>query len=224
MSGESYWVRWHRTYETEGSHLQLRVAVVERHIRDWLAAAAPGEPLRVLSLCAGQGRDLIGALAEHPRRAAVRARLVELDPRLAADARAAADAAGLEAVEVVQGDASRTDAALGIAPVELLLACGIFGNVSDDDIRHTIECLPMLCAPRATVVWTRHRMAPDLTPRVRAWFEAAGFEEVAFETPAGTEFVGVGVHRLAVAPRALEPGVRLFTFFDTRGADPQRPG
>jgi hypothetical protein len=33
----------------------------------------------VISLCAGQGRDLLGVLADHPRREDVRARLVELD-------------------------------------------------------------------------------------------------------------------------------------------------
>ena len=39
---------------------------------------APAGPLRVISLCAGQGRDLIEVLAEHPRRGDVRARLVEV--------------------------------------------------------------------------------------------------------------------------------------------------
>ncbi|GHD35622.1 hypothetical protein GCM10010335_31060 [Streptomyces galbus] len=32
-------------------------------------------------MCAGQGRDLIGVLAGHPRRDDVRARLVELDEK-----------------------------------------------------------------------------------------------------------------------------------------------
>src|ERR1017187_7995132 len=37
------------------------------------------------------------------------------------------------------------------------------------------------CAGRVTVIWTRHRRPPDLTPRVGAWFTAAGFDELAFD-------------------------------------------
>src|SRR5437588_705704 len=79
--------------------------------------------------------------------------------------------------------------------------------------------LPQLCARGATVIWTRHQRAPDLTPTVRAWFEAAGFVELAFEStdpdPPGlwaSPVQGVGAHRWAHDPVPLEPGVRLFTF------------
>ncbi len=210
--GGSHWVRWHRAYEIDGSALQTRVALVQHHIGRALDAAPSSDALRVLSLCAGQGRDLIGALHDHPRRNVVRARLVELDPQLVVDARAAAAAAGLDQVEVVEGDASSTTAADGIAPVDLLLLCGIFGNISDADIRATITGARSLCAPGATVIWTRHRRPPDATPRVRDWFAGAGFDEVAFESPASHDAVGVGVHRLAVAPAPFELGQRLFTF------------
>lgn len=199
-------MRWHRAYEVEGSHLQQRVAIVQRHVRDAIDAGAR----TVLSLCAGQGRDVIGALAAHPRRNAVRARLVERDPQLAADAQRAATAAGLHRVEVVCADASTTDAAIGVAPVDVLLLCGIFGNVRDDDIRATIEQIPALCAAGATIIWTRHRKPPDRTPTIRAWFAAGGFEELAWATPA--EYVGVGAHRMTTDPRPFGAGVRLFRF------------
>jgi hypothetical protein len=39
--------------------------------------------------------------------------------------------------------------------------------VSDGDIRRCVGLLPMLCAEGATVVWTRHRRSPDLTPQIR---------------------------------------------------------
>ena len=209
---DSHWVQWHRMYDMQSSPLQVRLGIVQRHIRTVLDAQAPDTPLRVLSLCAGQGRDLIGALIDHPRRAAVRARLVELDAALAADARRAAADARLGGIKVISGDASNTDAAAGAVPVDLLVACGIFGNISDDDIRHAINSFSMLCAPRATVLWTRHRRAPDLTPQIRAWFIDSGFEEVAFETPDEAGFVSVGVNRLAVPPAPYVPGLRLFTF------------
>ncbi|MEE3920047.1 hypothetical protein V2I01_22750 [Micromonospora sp. BRA006-A] len=78
-------------------------------------------------------------LAAHPRGADVTARLVELDPRNADPARRAAADAGLTGVEVVTGDASLTDCYADLAPADLALACGIFGNISDDDIRETVR-------------------------------------------------------------------------------------
>jgi hypothetical protein len=192
--------------------LSHRLDIVQRQIRDAVNAAACG-PIRVVSVCAGQGRDLIGALSEHPRRHDVEARLVELDERNVAAARAALGAADLPGVTVVEGDAARTDAYLGAVPADLVLVCGVFGNVSDDDIEHTVKRLPQLCAAGATAIWTRHRGPPDLTVAIRAWFAAAGFIERAFEIVPDSN-VSIGVHRFEGAPVVLEVGQRLFTFVD----------
>ncbi|SEH03324.1 hypothetical protein SAMN05444920_13542 [Nonomuraea solani] len=67
------WVAWHDHYDVPGSALERRLAVVRR----WVGAALDEGASRVVSLCAGQGRDLLPVLAAHPRRAQVRARLVE---------------------------------------------------------------------------------------------------------------------------------------------------
>jgi hypothetical protein len=98
-------------------------------------------------------------------------------------------------------------------PAELVLACGVFGNISDDHIRRTIRILPSLCAPSATLIWTRHRKPPDRTVEVRQWLVGAGFDEVAFDGPDGLVF-GVGVNQLARPPDPFEPGVKMFDFAD----------
>jgi hypothetical protein len=77
---ERDWYAWHRDYDEPDTGLARRLAAVQDQIRTALDAAPPG-PLHAISLCAGQGRDLIGVLARHPRRDDVTARLVELDPR-----------------------------------------------------------------------------------------------------------------------------------------------
>jgi hypothetical protein len=207
---ERDWVAWHDPYDDPASPLSRRLVIVQREIRSMLDDAPPG-PVRVVSICAGQGRDLIGALLDHSRRADVVARLVELDERNVERARTAARAARLERVEVVACDAARSDAYQGAVPADLVLACGVFGNVSDGDIRRTIAFLPQLCAPGATVIWTRHRKPPDLTPTIRRWLVESGFEEVAFEAP-DDSFFGVGVHRLQAAPVPLQLGRRVFEF------------
>src|SRR5262249_37421040 len=136
--------------------------------------------LRVISICAGDGRDLLGVLASEPE-AKVHARLLELDQTNVASARRHASDAGCRDVEVVCADASGTDAYVGAAPADLVLVCGVFGNVPPDDIRRTIRTLPQLCAFNACVIWTRHREQPDLTPTIRSWFGDAGFVERSFE-------------------------------------------
>jgi hypothetical protein len=139
--------------------------------------------------------------------------LVEYDPQNAALARRGAEQAGLPQVEVRHADAAQVANYADALPADVLLLCGIFGNVSDEDIERTATAAPALCAPGATVIWTRHRRAPDLTPRIRDWFQASGFDEVAFDVPDQTlAGVSVGVGRLAVAPPAALPDGPLFTF------------
>jgi hypothetical protein len=200
------WVDWHLAYDIDDSPLRRRLGIVQRRVRDALDQCAPG-PIRIISVCAGQGRDVIGALTDHPRREDVRARLVELDPQNCDFARASAP----PGVEVVCGDASVTSTYAGATPAEIVLACGVFGNISDADIVNTINALPSLCAPDAIVVWTRHRKPPDRTVEIRKWFGTAGFTEIAFDGPDGFVF-GVGANRLTVPPVPFRDDVKMFEF------------
>jgi hypothetical protein len=204
------WVAWHAEYDQPGSRLQRRLGVVQQRLGEALDRCPPG-PVRLVSLCAGQGRDVLAVLPRHPRGRDVSARLVEADAANAAAAREAVDRHGLHQVEVVHGDASTSSVYAGAVPADVILACGIFGHVSNEDIECAVGLLPSLCSAGATVIWTRHRNAPDLTPTIRAWFGKAGFDEVAFDAPADASF-GVGTARLARAPAPFRAGVRLFTF------------
>ncbi len=203
------WIEWHRGYSGNGL-LARRLEVVRNFVREALDRCAPG-PVRVISMCAGDGRDLLGVRSSHPRGRDVHARLVELAPELVAAGREQVVRHGLAGVEFVLGDASTTDAYSGKVPSDIVLVCGVFGNVTDADVRNTIEHLPELCATHATVIWTRGRFAPDLTPTIREWFGAAGFTEISFAAIPDTT-AAVGAHRLTSAPRPFRAGERLFTF------------
>ena len=207
---ETDWSQWHQAYGRPGSGLADRLDAVRAEIRRWLDQQRPGLQVRVVSLCSGDGRDLLGVLGERPDADRVSAVLVELDPALAARARESAR--GLPAsVEVRTADAAASDEYRGAVPADLVLLCGIFGNIDDDDIHETIKAAPQLCAPGAEVVWTRHRRRPDRTHDIRRWFAETGFEEVAFVAPDDDAW-SVGVHRLVGEPVALRPGQRWFTF------------
>ncbi|MDN3028733.1 SAM-dependent methyltransferase [Streptomyces sp. S.PB5] len=202
------WHAWHDTYDSPGSWLGRRLALVQERVRLALDEAPPG-PLTAVSLCAGQGRDLIDVLVGHPRRDDVRARLVELDERNVAAARAAV--AGLPGVEVVAGDASWSDRYVGLVPADLVLICGILGNVTDADVERLLDHCTRLCRTGGTVVWTRSRhIEPDLVPQVCAWLEERGFERVWVSDP--ELGFGVGAHRFGGEPRPLLPGEQMFEF------------
>jgi hypothetical protein len=210
---DSHWVRWHTAYEDPASNLSLRLRAVQSMVRAALdEIAARAGPIRLVSLCAGQGRDVIDVVATHPAGASVSALLVELHPALVAFARARAAELGVaDRVRIVEGDASQASLYADAVPADVVLVCGIFGNISAADITRTIQALPGFCAPGGHVVWTRHRRPPDRTPAIRADFAAAGFTELAFEAPDGA-ILGVGHHRLDGPTAPFDPRQRLFHF------------
>jgi len=203
------WKSWHDKYDRPDSGMARRLQVVQSRIRTFLDESPPG-PLRAISLCAGQGWDLLEVLAVHPRRADVRARLVELDEGNTTLAAETARAAGLRGVDVVTGDAALTDNFRDMVPADLVLVCGLFGNITGEDIERTIDSCTALCRAGGTVIWTRHRDAPDLVPTICNWFAARGFERLWLSGE--DDPFGVGVHRFAGTPRPLIAGRRMFTF------------
>jgi len=205
------WVDWHRAYDDTASALSRRLAVISRMIRDVLDSAPPGD-IRVVSLCAGDGRDLIGAATGHPRAADLEGVLVELDAQLAATA-AVGVASVSNRVTVLNGDAGVTAGFRAALPVDLLLLCGIFGNLSDEDVRTTIAAVPAMTRAGATVIWTRHRREPDLTPSIRRWFDDAGCTSMELVSPGAGGFAIGAERRRDVPASGLLPD-RLFSFRD----------
>jgi len=204
------WHDWHLRYADDASALSRRLRLVRRHIEEWLDER-PESSLRVVSVCAGRGDDLVGVLARRLDAGRVRAELIEQDPRNVAAARAGIAAAGLAGIAVTCADAGDFAAYRGAVQADLVLLAGVLGNISDEDVRATINAVARLCAPGATVIWTRTRRAPDLTPAVRGWFGEAGFVERAFDAPPDVLF-SVGVHRFDGQPQSLPSSGRIFTF------------
>jgi hypothetical protein len=211
MTSVTDWHAWHRRYDDPDSPLSRRLGVIQGHIADWLSAAPGSTPQRVLSACSGDGRDVLGVLAGRPDADRVTATLLEFDARNVQRARQFALSAGLVNVTVRHVDAGQSEAYLGAVPADLVLLCGIFGNLADDDVQQLIQATPQFCRPGATVIWTRHSGSPDLTPTIRSWFREAGFDERAFAAPADAIFT-VGCEEYRGEPTALVPGRRLFTF------------
>lgn len=212
------WQEWHEEYADPASSLWRRLEEVRRLLAaDLDARAAAGQTsVRLLSLCAGDGRDAIPVLAARPG-LAIDACLVELDPGLAEAARDAARAAGVT-VDVRTADAGDAATFRDRGPADVLMLCGIFGNISDADVERCVEASRAMVVPGGTVIWTRGNRVPDDPARrasgdpaawVRGLFVAAGYEEVAFAP--GDATYRVGVARQAGPPRGWAPAWS-FTF------------
>jgi hypothetical protein len=212
MSGMALrdYAAWHDDYDRPGSALQLRLLVVQ----DLIASALdelPSGPVRLISMCAGQGRDLITVARRHRRGGDLTGVLVEADPRNVAAARKDIEQAGLGGLTVIEGDAGHSGIYAGGVPADLVLACGIFGNVSDEDIRRTIGFLPALCAPGAWMLWTRAPREDGILNTIQDWSAGAGFQPHALVIGEGNLF-GVGAAVLTGPPLPYRPDAPLFTF------------
>jgi hypothetical protein len=206
------WQAWHSGYDDPDSDLSRRRRSVQRQVEHWLDERAE-DTLRVVSACSGNGLDLLEVLARRPGDARrVSARLLETDDDLAGAAESYAAAQGLDQIDVRRADAGVGDSYLGAVPADLVMMCGVFGNISNDDIGRTVGALPALCAPGATVIWTRGRFTSgDLAPTIGTWLAEAGFDEIAMDAPDDTTY-RVGTHRLVGAAQDLVPGSDLFRF------------
>jgi hypothetical protein len=218
MTAATDWLAWHNAYDDPNSSLSRRLVVVRGLLREALARIAADEPaeIRLVSVCAGDGRDLLPVLAGAAARGTtgrLRCRLIELDPALAAAARHRAADAGLTGVQVVASDAGLAEAYEGIAPAHLVVMSGVLGNITERDAQRTIAALRALTAAGGMVVWTRGRDADvDPAQRVRGWLADSGFRELAFVAPADAKF-RVGLHRYdGPSVPWPTPTTRLFRF------------
>jgi hypothetical protein len=210
MNSMTDWDSWHADYEDPSTLLSERLRLVQQHIAEWLDASAP-TPVTVLSSCAGDGRDLLEVLEGRSDASRVTATLIEADARNATRATDHISRLDLSHIEVRCTDAGTSNAYIGAVPADLVLLCGIFGNIADEDVHRTIAATPQLCKEDAVVIWTRHRRDPDLTPRIREWFREHGFREEHFEAPDHAIY-SVGVHRFVGVPSPLDAEQSLFTF------------
>jgi hypothetical protein len=189
------WYEWHDLYKTEPK-LQQRLEMV----REYIAYSLNGSPdgaIRIVSVCAGDGRDLLGTLKDHPRAKDVSARLVEINSNLVERGRETIESLGLaKQIEFINGDATLSTNYVGAVPADIVIVCGVFGNLADEgELNRLLDNLSFLSKPGAFVIWTRgHSNGIPYSDNVRKILRASGFEEVNFKLTA-TKDMGVGLHQ-----------------------------
>lgn len=98
--------QWLHRYDDPGSSLSWRLSLVQSWLRDDLDHRSG--PVQVLSVCAGDGRDIIDVLASRDDASRVRSVLLEAHPGIADRARDRAASAGISGVAVRTCDAADT--------------------------------------------------------------------------------------------------------------------
>jgi Methyltransferase domain len=224
------WNLWLSRYDKPRSPHSQRLKTVQRLIGRRIDRTAP-HPISALSICAGDGRDILEVLGARADASRVKTTLVELDPRLCALARARVSENGIIGVDIKQADAGTTDAYAGVSPADIVILVGVFGNIADADVRATVKVLPALCKPGALIIWSlrqrprrdqgrcgphrhqaewQHPNDYERVRKVREWLDAEGFYEVL--KSASDAVFHVGAHRCVGEPPPLPASHRFFTF------------
>jgi SAM-dependent methyltransferase len=217
----SDWTDWHDEYDDPDSELASRMRGVRARVIAAVEVCPPG-PVTLVSICGGQGREVIGALEHHPRRADLRGRLVELDPTNAEIARRSAHDAHLDGFEVVTGDASLSDSYAGLPPVDVVVVSGVLGHLDDHDQLGLVRFLHQLLRPGGRVVWTFFRLRDDprrdaKLERMRDHFTEQRFDETTMDLLAGDEFgFTVAVSTFEGEREPFRAGERIFSFGSSR--------
>lgn len=202
---------WLDDYASPASSLSWRL----RQVQAWLGEALETRqgPLTVVSLCAGDGRDLVDVLAGRADADRVRGVLVELHPAIAQRARDRARAAGLLAIEVRTADAGDTNSFLGAVPADVVLLVGVLGNISSEDLTRTIAAMPAFCRTGGTLIWSRGRDRDDANDRVRSQLRDVGFAELDYAELDRGSRPALGAVRYDGPAVEVVPDQRLFTFW-----------
>jgi hypothetical protein len=214
--GWKVWSDWPQEAYRQQRYEQ-RLSKVREHFTECLDNAPRG-PVRVLSLCAGDGRDVIGGLGSHPRRTDVTAWLIESNRQsVALGVRQAASARLEKAVNFLCGDATAYAAYKNITPADIVLLCGVWGHVRADERELLVRAVASLCKPGGSVIWTRG-VLPDTTrlQQIQLHFAALPWEEVRVSITSDHRWA-VATYRYSGPPRELPRSGRLFRFQRSAG-------
>jgi len=207
------WVEWHNLYDGSPA-LKARLALVRKHLAKCFELL-PAGPISLLSICAGDGRDLIGVLAEHPRRSDVTAVLVENSIELVERGRKDIAAAGFQnQLRFVLADATESSLYQGVVPVDVVLAAGVFGNLRPDQTVRLIGSLRALVRRDGYFIWTRHRRLHDGLAQIesiRRSLHESDFDEAGIADTVDDAFT-VCTHRYRGTVQPLLSGEKLFEF------------
>ena len=205
------WNGWpERAYQQD--RYRQRLSAVQDQLAECLDHAPVG-PVRIISVCAGDGRDAISVLTTHPRRHDVSAWLVEQDRRSILDGtRRAANFGLANTVTFLNGDATDYATYQRIAPADIVLLCGVWGHVPTLERVPLVRALTALCKARGVVIWTRGiSTGLERLHEIQSKFATSSWELGRVSITPDKKWAVV-IHRYLGLPNTLPTSGRLFHF------------
>lgn len=208
------WNQWLDRYETN-QPLRERLTFVVSHIAKAILDCHE-DPVPVLSVCAGDGRDLVVALSSMESKRMVRADLIESNPDVVSKGRNLVAEHGLsQSVKFRCADATKRRTYQYLTPAKVVIVSGVFGNLRDIDAARLIRLLHSLCQPDSLVIWTRNLVEFDdggsATDKIREILRASDYEETRFERTQSGVFA-IATHRYRGQTKPLPTDEILFDF------------
>ena len=202
-----------RSYpDYQKNRFQQRLLAVQEHLAECLDSSPRGS-VHIISMCAGDGSDVIGVLGSHPRRSDVFAWLVESNSQTVADGILQSTRAGLEnTVEFLTEDGTLYATYKRIAPTDIVLLCGVWGHVPAQERVQLVRALACLCKPGGTVIWTRG-VSKDMTRlrEIQLLFDDPSWNLVRFTLTSDKKW-SVGTYRYRGPPLELPESGQIFHF------------
>jgi hypothetical protein len=214
--GLGVWNSWpDQAYQSD--RYQRRLSAVQEHLAECLDNAPRGS-VRVVSICAGDGRDVIGVLGSHRRRQDVAAWLVETSRQSVASGVRQAARAGLEnTVHFLNVDATVFETYNNIAPSDILLLCGVWGHVPSGERGQLVRAMTALSKPGGTLIWTRGvSRGLGRLHEVQSLFTVSGWAAARVTLTSDKKWAVV-THRHDGRPQELPASGRLFHFQRSAG-------
>jgi hypothetical protein len=205
------WNGWLEAAYKQRRYLE-RLLTVQEHLAECLDIAPAGS-VRIISICAGDGRDVIDVLRLHHRRIDAAAWLVELNRQSIDAGVCRATSAGLEnTVRFLNQDATIYQTYKDIVPADIVLVCGVWGHVPTDERRRLVQTLAALCRRGAMVIWTR-RVGPHWTrfEEIDSLFADSAWQKVRISFTTGEKWAVV-TNRYCGPPTEFPAGGRFFHF------------
>ena len=203
------WNDWHNHYDDLDSELSKRLGKVKEHIKNILLET---ENPTVLNICSGQGKDILESMLELDKDAEVF--LIDTNIDALNSGINFAKKNNIGTITFINEDASHTSTykKYDIPKSNIVLACGLFGHLNEDDSYTLVDFLKTQIKINGTVIWTKN-IENDSISNLRKYFINNNFKEINYFGPEGSPWAVV-CNQYVGEEFDLNKEYKIFNFID----------
>ena len=146
------WNDWHSIYDDKESAPYKRSIITQELVNNYLNIHKKN--IIILSICSGQARDILPAIAGREDKDRITTYLLDIDKDCLEYAQEYARIHDIPNVHTINKDASLKESYDDIPKADLIVICGLFGHLSLEDITTTVSFLAYISDNDAHVIWS----------------------------------------------------------------------